>query len=98
MYELPELSEHSREFVSIESECKKEGPVIGESKKEHENLGEVTKVKDGEVAGARELPHTNGLVYNGGGSFVDQERENQTPNKVLFCILLCLEWVFHLSS
>lgn len=91
VYESPELSEHSREFVSKESECKKEGPVTGESKKEHDNSGELTKVNNGDVAGAREVPHTNGLVYNGGGSFADQDCENQTLTKVLFCILLCLE-------
>ncbi|KAI6702320.1 hypothetical protein NL676_011456 [Syzygium grande] len=83
VYESPELSEHSREFVSKESECKKEGPVTGESKKEHDNSGELTKVNNGDVASAREVPHTNGLVYNGGGSFADQDCENQTLTKIV---------------
>ncbi|KAF8032697.1 hypothetical protein BT93_D1580 [Corymbia citriodora subsp. variegata] len=82
VYESPELSEHSREFVSMESECQKEGPVTGESKKEHENLGEVTKVKDGDVASACEVLHTTGLPYNGGGSFMDQDSKNQTLTKI----------------
>ncbi|XP_030524892.1 uncharacterized protein LOC115737072 [Rhodamnia argentea] len=82
VYESPELSEHSKEFVSIESECKKEWPVSGEGKKEHESLGEVTKVKDSDVAGASEAPHNNGLVNNGAGSFIDQEREDQFLTKI----------------
>ncbi|XP_018727858.2 uncharacterized protein LOC104441948 isoform X2 [Eucalyptus grandis] len=82
VYESPELSECSREFVSGESECKKEGPFTGESKKEHGNSGEVTRVKDGDAAGALEVPHANGLVCNGGGSFINHDRDNQTPTKI----------------